>query len=201
MGIKVSAQNLIYSSHTAHTQSFLGSAGCAPLGPTGVSSTTRKCGISSGWVANQRSPQNSSPTRQEQPWWCLLWQSLTGGSQGFWIMVWGKCQHSEWGPHVPASPWESCLGQRKDIQNRRGKYGPCYASAPKLSRLTHVKPGASLWSPLGNSSLSLISLTDLIKFWGVFLAAPMDFDDCRTAQILITYISLVEKKFLFSYNW
>lgn len=32
MGIKVSPENLIYSSRTAHVQSFLGSAECAPAG-------------------------------------------------------------------------------------------------------------------------------------------------------------------------
>lgn len=137
MGIKAGAENLIYSSHTARAQSFLGSAGCAPSGARSCVQHTRAmwnflCVVCKAKITPKLQPHKASAA--------LVVSALVTADRrepGLWDHSMGDQPALITRPQVPASPWESCFGHRKNIQNRRGKYGSCYASAPKLKRNTH----------------------------------------------------------------
>lgn len=104
MGIKVSAENLIYSSHTAHAQSFLGSAGCAPSGTHSCVQHTKAmwdflCVVCKPKVTPKLQPHQASAA--------LVASALTVADRsqpGLLDPLVGDQPALRAGPRVPASP-------------------------------------------------------------------------------------------------
>lgn len=102
MGIKVSAENLIYSSYTA--QSFLGSAGCAPSGAHRCVQHTRAmwdffCVVCKPKVTPKLQPQEASAA--------LVASAVTVADRsqpGLLDHAVGEQPALRAGPRVPASP-------------------------------------------------------------------------------------------------